>query len=299
MRPVTFWQVGVGSPQIRQPLCALAPIKMETGKDELTVKSSAGWSLKSPTIVLGVLGILIAVFLYRLADKRTAIAVLNPESQQKVFDANASSPTIRVLDRSGDLIECDIYTAVLTLWNDGDTPIDKDMVRRPIQFSTQPTGRILEYSILEQSAPEVSRFLLTPVHSSDSMAFSTVQLDWDFFDPRHALRVQVVYTATDGQGLSVSGAVLNMDGFVDGRTTRIGRMAPVLESYTSWIYVFFVLVPGPVIMWSLLERYKDRLELPSRSGWWLFGLIVVGLVATLGVFTFALLFLLSSPPIPI
>jgi hypothetical protein len=134
-------------------------------------------------LVLGVAGLLFGWYEYKEAVPNPQLAMNT--TTQIVWDYTSANPELTVLDKAGQKVDGDIYASQITVWNSGNVRLDNvdesTIIRKPLTFFLQGTGRILSASITKslQSAGDWS------VDSSPALA----TMHWRHFDLGAAVQV--------------------------------------------------------------------------------------------------------------
>jgi hypothetical protein len=138
--------------------------------------------------------------------------------------AGTISPKIRVVDEQGSLIESNVYLIEMTLWNQGDLPIEPSDIRVPIRIILNPCARILDSKIVEQNYSEIANFRVNEVsHTSDNPDSRAVAIIWDHFDPGFAVKLQIVYAGMEEAKSEISGYIVGIKKFVNGSQSLLER----------------------------------------------------------------------------
>ena len=120
----------------------------------------------------------------------------------KIFDSSLTSPSIKVLDSEGKIINEDIYLSTVTIWNAGELPIEPKDVRKPFQIKLSNIKAILDFSIVKEVDQEISRFSLNKLNSN------TIGISWQHFDPQQGIRVQIIYIANKKAHIDIEGKII-------------------------------------------------------------------------------------------
>jgi hypothetical protein len=221
-------------------------------------------------LVLAVLGILFSGYFYRRARGERKPAYLIEKTHSRVFDSSISSPGIQVLDKDSKVVATDVYIATATFWNAGDVPIEPEDVRRAVTVRLFPIQQILDYSIVEQTHPDIANVRLREVENGrgdDSLA--ELELSWDHLDPGFGVRFQVMYAAQEAGEITISGHIVGVKQFVDARPPGervrfLGTFLPAAVVLCCGMFVSFLfdeLFKGRAPRWRRVSYYAIVLTL--------------------------------------
>lgn len=178
--------------------------------------------LKKPTTfigyIIGISGIVLSIVFYIASKKEKAPTYkIFPSARGAyiVYYHQNSSPTIRVLDKDSTLVEEDVNLIVVTFWNSGELPIEPEDVRVPVHLTLSPCNKILDYTIIKSTYPDVSNFTLTEEENPDTNSKSLI-INWSHFDPGFGLEFQVIYSGSETASVSFDGMITGVSNFKDG-----------------------------------------------------------------------------------
>jgi len=186
----------------------------------------------------GVFGMLFGVWAFYQTRETKSLVYFFPEPA-KIFDSTAPS-RISVLDSKKRVIKDSIYLQEVTLWNNGNQPLEPEDIRESIifgpenslttkerSFSTVQHGnsRILEFKVVKQVSPEVSKLRVS--QAGDNNSSPRLLVSWEHFDPGHAAKIQVIYSASNDEGtpFDISGSIIGVR-LENGNLTPLQRFAP-------------------------------------------------------------------------
>lgn len=229
------------------------------------------------TVVVGLIGIGLTVLFYEYSNKERAPVYSVKKEPSIIFDKNNSSPKIKLLSNDSIVIEKNVYITSLVLWNNGDLEINKEDLRKNFEIKTKGNVEILDYSIVNQTHPDISKFRIKDEGNS-------LKIDWDFFDPKFGFELQVIYAGDNESEILIDGYVLgaeikkvtsrkknsiigyfiaiNLLAFIYFFITFIKRLIKDKRDYSLWVMVIFM--GGMIVFMSIyiyIEMFRGY-ELP-------------------------------------
>ena len=247
--------------------------------------------LKKPinfiSISLAILSIIVSVFLYIASLKSMEPVYQVDEHAGKIFDSSLTSPSIKVLDSEGKIINEDIYLSTVTIWNAGELPIEPKDVRKPFQIQLSNIKAILDFSIIKEVDKEISRFSLNKLNSN------TIGISWQHLDPQQGIRVQIIYIGYREAVIDIKGKVIT----TDIKQINLTRPNPIIDSLVS-----IILFPLFCFSISFFFGYLDTnnsLSNKNKSVRILRLLLVLTSCVLLSYFVKSILTTLSVPSSPI
>jgi hypothetical protein len=111
----------------------------------------------------------------------------------------SSNMTVRYNDK---IVTTDITAAQVVLWNEGQRPIKKAEVRKPIVIFTENNAPILEASI-KKSSREITKLAL----DEDDIPNGRVNVTWDILEQNDGGTIQIVYEGKPDLNIFVDGVV--------------------------------------------------------------------------------------------
>src|SRR2546423_2429836 len=135
-------------------------------------------------LAIALVSLALTVVFYYNAKKEARPTFLSEEKRPKIYDSKISSANIKVLDKNSVAITDDIYLLTIRFWNSGELPIEPENVRKPVRLSISGVKQLIDYSIVDQTYPDIAQIKATEV-PPDSTSGSTAQLEisWKHLDP--------------------------------------------------------------------------------------------------------------------
>ncbi len=170
-----------------------------------------------------------------------------------IYNKEAVTPKIKLIREDSLLIEENVYITNIVLWNKGELPIDKDDIRLPIRFKMSGEGEILDFKIIDETHPEISKFKL--VKDADC-----IKVDYQYFDPNFGLEIQLVYSGNDSSSVIVEGVVLdNSIKLVEPKTGKGDSLYLIIILFFmllgTFIGIYFIITRKDYIVSKLLSGY--------------------------------------------
>ena len=165
-----------------------------------------------------------------------------------VVDGSQPVPSIQILDANGDRVEGSVYTSRLVIWNSGTETIPYEEVLEPIEVSSSDVERILSSSITEFIREDRANFNIS---LDDSKSFA---LQWEEFDPRAAVEIQVVFEGASESVDQWSGGFQIRGELVKGRLIEgiEGEGMAANRTFTVFLLAFFFLLFSTAIFMTAL-----------------------------------------------
>jgi hypothetical protein len=163
------------------------------------LKSGTFW-----TIFFGVITIILAFYIYIISSEKRLPVYCVKKEPSLIFDKSNSSPKIKLISNDSIAINNNVYITTLVLWNKGNLQIKKEDIRK--EFTIIPKGGavILDYSIIKETKQGLSNFRIL----NDN---KTLKIDWDYFDPKFGMELQVIYAGNPNSEILIDGYVLGSE----------------------------------------------------------------------------------------
>ncbi len=197
-------------------------------------------------VVAVIFGGLTVYFYLDSREFREPVYLVEKEHKQ-VFDSTVSSPKIKILDKDSNPVTDNIFLTTITLWNAGKLCIEPDDVRVPLQIQIKPISKLLDYSIVKESDPEIAKFQL-----SESLGLS-----WSYFDPGYGVKVQFLYSAPVQAGIEIIGkikGVAEIQKFSSTRRINITGLTMIIFGSIGVLYGASQAIIG---IWLLEKAFKE------------------------------------------
>lgn len=160
--------------------------------------------LKRPTTAIAVVlliisiasGVLISEHYYKEAKRYANITY---EFQQiQIFDRNnAGILPLTLRDKSGNIIKRNIYAAIISVWNSGNSGIEIDNIREPFRIAIKEhSAKIIELVPVFYTRNNVDRFDINP---------KTGEINWKYFDAGEGFKVRLIYANASMAHIKIAG----------------------------------------------------------------------------------------------
>lgn len=176
-------------------------------------------------ISIGLISLLVSIIIYNASQQSRVPAYLIEDKRGQVFDSEISTPAIKVLDKENKTIKENIYLATITFWNAGDLPIEPEHIRKPVTIKISPVDRVVDFTILEQSEPDISKIQLKMIENLEKEKSTwELELSWLHLDPNHGARIQIMYVGEKNANITFGGNILGVNKFKNAQPTGIIKM---------------------------------------------------------------------------
>jgi hypothetical protein len=237
-------------------------------------------------IAIAIVSLFAAFYFYYFPKNNKGIAYA-VEGPSLIYDSKMASPAIRLVDESNSPIKSDTYLETFTVWNTGSTPIEPSDVRKPIGFTFQGAERILDSKIVTSTDPDVSEFKVSNTNLEGKQFADTVFLTWKHFDPKKAVKFQVIYCQQAKPVTRISADIVGISKLQSGAKQKPWPDA-ILMAVGSVLLIFFV---------ASILRDAFRSKNPKRWITIVFViLLAISFLASLFVFFAQKMFLPTPPP---
>ncbi|MEW7278104.1 hypothetical protein ABW636_05870 [Aquimarina sp. 2201CG1-2-11] len=153
------------------------------------------------TILIGILGFVITIYFTIFYSRDREPVYVSKYAPSAIFNKNISTENIKVITSDSSVINDNIYVTNLILWNRGELEIKKSDVRKDFLIKMNGGGKILDHKIVKQNDANVSNFRI--IEKEEGLL-----IDWDYFDPKFGLEIQVIYSGNKSSKLIIDGYVL-------------------------------------------------------------------------------------------
>ncbi len=233
--------------------------------------------LKKPfniiTLTMTVASVILTIVVYKISQKEGRPTYIVSEAPNKIFDSTISSPKINVRDENFDLVKENIFLVTVTFWNSGTIPIEPSDVRIPVKITISPCERILDYTIVQETKPEVSKFELSedPDNSPNNTSKSII-IAWKHMDPNHGIKFEIYYSGKDRGKIEFGGDIA-------GVTKIMERGSSINVSLTRMIIpiggIFFI--PVTILLMSYFREnlFPKYLSEKTRFVVMVFGIVLI------------------------
>ncbi len=181
------------------------------------------------TVVFGILGILATVLVYEFSKKEREIIYSVKKTPSLVFDSNSENQKIKLVIDDSIQINENIYLTTIVIWNNGNLEIKKTDIRQEINIKLSNKGKIIDYKIMSETNPGISNFRLDTIRS-------LLVLDWDYFDPKFGVEIQLLYSGNENSNVSVEGYIFN------SKIKKVIAYDNSLYNYMQFYFYFLVVV---------------------------------------------------------
>ncbi|WP_243471301.1 hypothetical protein [Winogradskyella sp. MH6] len=211
-------------------------------------------------LIVGLIGLAIGIVSYfnTVKDKEISYNVLGPS--YKVFDKEAieGESSLKIFAKDSSKINQNIYLTTISIWNSGDLTINKSDVRKQIAIELKGINKIIDFKVIKEIESGVSKF--TYEVSKDSI----YNFDWNYFDPKHGLKFQVLYVGEENITGKLKGNILETD-LVEFVPAEINEDGIENSSKITKIVVFsifiFIGITTIILSYARIRKKKKTGEL--------------------------------------
>lgn len=150
--------------------------------------------------IASIIGLLLAVYFFWASQaKRELIFYVHPIKATVVRKGEVTN--LRILNGVNE-INGDVTAAQIAIWNDGNLPIKRENILKPVIIMADPPIPILEVRIRR-----ISRDVTEFAHVSDSLEHGRVYLNWRILEEGDGAIAQLIYAGDTYVKFRVEGVV--------------------------------------------------------------------------------------------
>jgi hypothetical protein len=199
-------------------------------------------------LILAIASVLFTTIFYFMSIKKTEFSY-SIEGTTKIIDSELTGPKIRVFSDNNKEITSDIYSSSIILWNSGDYPINNDDIRVRPSIIITGINELISNPTTKESHSLVTNFELL----RDTIEKNKFNLNWKYFDPQNAVRINFLYTAKDDIrfDIEISGNILGVEEFhrVEIERYRYNK---------SYVYIIMIPVAALLLILSIYNLNSFR-----------------------------------------
>ncbi len=248
----------------------------------------SGW-IGISGLLLGVLGISLAIYYGRRAEKRRIPTfVIQPSPEVLIKEALLAYRGFSVKFHNIPVIEQSVVAVHIQFWNRGSLPIIKSEILRPYKIVFPKSCKFLDLAIVKQSRPEIQTKLC--VDNGDEQEF--VSIDFNILEPGDGMTIHVLYNGPATAKFEFDGVCIGAPGpeVIDSAYVRYKHPLHIskptrisLGCYLVLLVVIFVYDHLIVPSHPLLARVGEVIGYVFLG---LLGLILVAAISGFGYFQF-------------
>jgi hypothetical protein len=198
--------------------------------------------LKKPATAIGVVlaiigvfaGVIIALYFYKKGEKAGQMAMY-VEQIQVIDKTKLGETPLKILDKSGNVIEDNVYVASVAVWNNGNAEIKQEDVREPYRisiidpdFGGGDNASKKDYELIELSPTFFSRGNLDHFKVDQSGNIS-----WEHFDPGEGFKIRIIYVGTTLHKINLDGYAVGIGEVLDSQKHE-EEIVQLRESQHFW-----------------------------------------------------------------
>ena len=182
---------------------------------------------------------------------------------EKLINYKDFDDHIRLYADGNQLIDSNLYTSTISIWNSGTASITNKDLYRKMNISLLDSGKVISAMLSNEIEPDVSNFRLVTTDNKN------VLLEFDNFDIDLGTNIKVVYTSHQRTKMSVERAFryyfqskeiepFRISGFVsEGRI--INQRTPIRRIVFNLFRVIYI---GMILCWVaiLMKKLVKRIE---------------------------------------
>jgi hypothetical protein len=234
--------------------------------------------------VISMFGTIISIVLVLVDSRKNEISYAI-EGSTKIVDSKLTGPKIRVFGENNKEITSDIYSSSILLWNSGDYPINPENIRVTPSINIKGIDQLISDPVITESHPLITKFQLL----QDTIDKNKFDLNWKYFDPGHAIRINFLHTAKDNVSfdIEISGNILGINKF--------NQVKFDLDKNKILWRITLMVISLVLIFLSLFSLMKNKDIFPSKFKSFFVVIIVISSILLL----FAFITFLNSIKTPI
>jgi hypothetical protein len=246
-------------------------------------------------LIIGLIGLAIGIVSYfnTVKNKEISYNIFGPS--YKVFDKEVieGESGLKIFAKDSTKVNQNIYLTTISIWNSGDLTINKSDVRKQIAIKLNGIDKIIDFKVIKEIESGISKFAYEV--NKDSI----YNFDWNYFDPNHGLKFQVLYLGDESLSGELKGSVLEtkLVEFIPAEIKENGLENSSKLVRTSVFALFTILGVTTII----LSYYRIRRKLKKEGKIKLFDYIMYvayPIVFIIGIFYigFILFFKITEVP---
>jgi hypothetical protein len=226
--------------------------------------------LKKPANVIGIILAIIGIFagaitglyFYRKGEKAGRMAMY-VEQIQVIDKTKLGGTPLRILDKSGNAIEDNVYVASVTVWNSGNAEIKQEDVRTPYRISMidpnfgggDNTSK-KDHEIIELSPTFYSRGNLDHFKVDESGDIS-----WGHFDPGEGFKIRIIYVGSSLQKIHLDGYTVGIGEVLDSQ-----KQEEETVQFRGYLYFLAFGVMGLILVMTIgLILFRRTIQVQRLS----------------------------------
>lgn len=155
--------------------------------------------------VIGFIGLITTFYFHYSTREKKELSYNKKLEAFKIYDSELLNKSQSISLYKNDTIKVkeNVYISTFALWNSGDLPVDFKDIRKPLVVSFSGVRSILDFGIIKQVDPQVSKFTIRQINHN-SFSFH-----WKYFDPNDGVKIQIIYTGSDTVSATIDSKILN------------------------------------------------------------------------------------------
>lgn len=212
---------------------------------------------------IGFFGLIIGIISYVNTVKKKEISYNIYSPSYKVYDNEAINvgKSLNIILSDSTKVNRNIYLTTFSIWNSGDLPINKEDLRKNIEFRFSGIEKVINFNIIKEVENGVSDFQFIPKNDS------IFRLNWKYFDPKNGIKVQIIYFGKEKISCHLDGLLLE---------TEFKEFIPIQnmqKSIKPWMLILLVLVIFYLVFSSFINLFRKVLIKAQTSTDYIFNLI--------------------------
>lgn len=197
--------------------------------------------------IIGIIGFILSIIFYVEARQAKEVSYIF-NTPTKIFNNQNSLPTIRVIDKNGNVVSGNVFLNTVTIWNSGNLPINQEEVREPITIEIVTVDKIIDVQVKRENRENIMNC------EANATLKSSIVITWTYFDPRFGCEIQFMYTSNDEFGgiPKIGGYVVGVDQF--NNVTELAEFRSQ-ERIIFYIYLIFM---GIIFFWFVYIQVRAK-----------------------------------------
>jgi hypothetical protein len=204
-------------------------------------------------IVVGVIGIVLAIYFYAKSKRKVQISYSVNRTQLLGGNRNVLPDEVSIFYQSDKINDLVKFNTIF--WNSGNASIRKSDIAEPLLLCLPKESRPLKVSALKYSRPQ-NRVILYLVKNE----LHKMRVDFEYLEPRQGFNLEVLLTGEVKGDPWPTGAIIGMpEGFRKFNEQVVSLMAQVLFTFMMAITVITVIVLRQLTGTMLILRHISAL----------------------------------------
>lgn len=251
------------------------------------------------SLILAIIGVYLAFHFYYAAKIAPRLVYFTHPVRATVLKAGQASE-IKAFYRDKE-ISSDVTVAQIAIWNQGNAPIRKEQILKPVVVYTEDNSPILEATI-RKTTRDVTELNL----KTDDLQKGRLTLNWNILEPQDGGVIQIIYAGDSQANLIVEGVIegqkeVEKSNFIEKIKSPDEQFAEIKNQQTNTGYSYLA-PPTAVVVGCLIAGLFLLIGEKFSKKWtdtfaFLFGGVIVMILLIMAFYGIYLIFF-SQPLTP-